>query len=119
MENLSPKQEECELGVFEVTSIFCLSSWMRRKMRKKCIVVEQIRLLLKDDEEEARNFMGGNGIVEALLRFLDSTLHEENAKAQESGAMALFNLTVNNSKHAYLFLEFHKYQTGPLAIHLL
>lgn len=63
--------------------------------------------------------MGGNGIMEALLRFLDSTLHEENAKAQESGTMVLFNLTVNNSEQAYLFLEFHKYQTGPLAIHLL
>ncbi|KAF8050552.1 hypothetical protein N665_1942s0002, partial [Sinapis alba] len=38
-------------------------------LRKKCRVVEQIRLLLKDDEE-ARILMGENGCVEALIQFL-------------------------------------------------
>jgi len=67
-------------------------------LRKKCKVVEQIRLLLKDDEE-ARIFMGANGFVEALMRFLDSAVHEGNVMAKESGAMALFNLAVNNSRY--------------------
>ncbi|CAD5316551.1 unnamed protein product [Arabidopsis thaliana] len=64
-------------------------------LEKKCKVVEKIRLLLKDDEE-ARIFMGANGFVEALLRFLGSAVDDNNAAAQDSGAMALFNLAVNN-----------------------
>ncbi|KAG2702694.1 hypothetical protein I3843_06G094700 [Carya illinoinensis] len=98
MENLSPKLEECELGLLESYQHFLSVLDEEEDLRKKCIVVEQIRLLLKDDEE-ARIFMGGNGFVEALLRFLDSALHEGNVMAQESGAMALFNLAVNNSRN--------------------
>ncbi|KAF8049760.1 hypothetical protein N665_2121s0001 [Sinapis alba] len=64
-------------------------------LRKKCRVVEQIRVLLKDDEE-ARTLMGGNGCVEALLQFLGAALHEKNDSAQKVGAMALFNLAVDN-----------------------
>ncbi|KAH0938090.1 hypothetical protein HID58_005551 [Brassica napus] len=64
---------------------------------KKGKVVEKVRLLLKDDEE-ARIFMGANGFVEALLRFLGSAVDENNAAAQERGAMALFNLAVNNNR---------------------
>ncbi|KAJ0242918.1 U-box domain-containing protein 7 [Hirschfeldia incana] len=70
---------------------------------KKGKVVEKIRLLLKDDEE-ARIFMGANGFVEALLRFLGSAVDESNAAAQESGAMALFNLAVNNNRNKELML---------------
>lgn len=66
-------------------------------MKKKCKIAEQIRFLLKDDEE-ARIFMGANGFVEALLRFLESAVHERNNYAQEIGAMALFNLAVNNNR---------------------
>lgn len=64
---------------------------------RKCEVVEQIRVLLKDDEE-ARTFMGANGFVEALLRFLESGLQQGNLMAQEVGAMALFNLAVDNKR---------------------
>lgn len=68
-------------------------------LAKKCKVVENVRLLLKDDEE-ARILMGANGFVEAFLRFLGSAVHENNAAAQETGAMALFNLAVNNNRLA-------------------
>lgn len=64
----------------------------------KCKVVEQIRHLLKDDEE-ARIYMGANGFVEALLRFLELALDARNETAQDIGAMALFNLAVNNNRY--------------------
>ena len=70
--------------------------------RKQCEVVEQLRLLLRDDEE-ARIFMGANGFVEALLQFLQSALREGSLMALESGAMALFNLAVNNNRSALYF----------------
>lgn len=66
-------------------------------VEKRCIVVEQIRFLLKDDEA-ARIYMGANGFMEALVQFLRSAVHEGNTKAQDSGAMALFNLAVNNNR---------------------
>ncbi|KAE8732074.1 U-box domain-containing protein 7 [Hibiscus syriacus] len=72
-------------------------------LQKRCKVVEQIRLLLKDDDE-VRIFMGANGFVEGLLRFLGSAVHEGNAMAQEIGAMALFNLAVNNNRNKGLML---------------
>ncbi|XP_033137137.1 U-box domain-containing protein 45 isoform X1 [Brassica rapa] len=72
-------------------------------LRKKCRVVEQIRVLLKDDEE-ARILMGGNGCVEALLLFLGAALHEKNDSAQKVGAMALFNLAVDNNRNKELML---------------
>lgn len=65
---------------------------------KKLRVVEQIRHLSKDDEE-ARILMGANGFVEALLRFFESTVRERNTVAQESAAMALFNLSVDNNRN--------------------
>ncbi|KAK4354135.1 hypothetical protein RND71_026329 [Anisodus tanguticus] len=64
---------------------------------KKCKVVEEIRHLLKDDEE-VRMYMGADGFIEALLRFLDCALHNGDEIAQEIGAMALFNLGVNNNR---------------------
>ncbi|KAG7012740.1 U-box domain-containing protein 45, partial [Cucurbita argyrosperma subsp. argyrosperma] len=72
-------------------------------LSKKCKVVEQIRLLLKDDDE-ARILMGANGFPEALMEFLTLALIEENADAQESGAMALFNLSVNNNRNREMML---------------
>ncbi|KAJ0798658.1 putative U box domain, Zinc finger, RING/FYVE/PHD-type [Helianthus annuus] len=65
---------------------------------KRIKAVEKIRLLTKDDEE-ARILMGANGFVEALLQFFESTVHERNLVAQESVAMALFNLSVNNNRY--------------------
>ncbi|KAF8107948.1 hypothetical protein N665_0116s0146 [Sinapis alba] len=72
-------------------------------LAKKCKVVEDVRLLLKDDEE-ARILMGANGFVEAFSRFLESAVHENNASAQKTGAMALFNLAVNNNRNKELML---------------
>lgn len=101
-ESFSPKLEASELGVLESYQNFLSILDQGDDLRKKCKVVERIRLLLKDDEE-ARIFMGANGFVEALLRFLESAVNEGNAMAQESGAMALFNLAVNNSRYVLLF----------------
>ncbi|CAA7023593.1 unnamed protein product [Microthlaspi erraticum] len=72
-------------------------------LAKKCKVMENVRLLLKDDEE-ARILMGANGFVEAFLRFLESAVHQNNAAAQETAAMALFNLAVNNNRNKELML---------------
>ncbi|KAH1134419.1 hypothetical protein AAZX31_05G135400 [Glycine max] len=72
--------------------------------RKQCEVVEQLRLLLRDDEE-ARIFMGANGFVEALLQFLQSAVREGSLMALESGAMALFNLAVNNNRNKEIMLS--------------
>ncbi|XP_028771964.1 U-box domain-containing protein 6-like [Neltuma alba] len=72
--------------------------------KTKCNVVEQLRILLRD-KEEARNYMGAHGFVEALLQFLKSALSEGNLKAQESGAMALFNLAVNNNRNKAIMLS--------------
>ncbi|WOL04145.1 hypothetical protein Cni_G12866 [Canna indica] len=60
--------------------------------------VEQIRFLLKDDDE-ARIYMGNDGFVKALVHFLRSAINEGDEQAQENGAMALFNLAVNNNRN--------------------
>ncbi|KHG30198.1 U-box domain-containing 6 -like protein [Gossypium arboreum] len=93
-----PQEEISELNVLESYQDFLSVLNEEENLQKKCKVVKQIRLLLKDDEE-ARIFMGANGFVEGLLRFLDSAVREGNAMAQEMGAMALFNLAVNNNRN--------------------
>ncbi|KAG8383287.1 hypothetical protein BUALT_Bualt05G0168900 [Buddleja alternifolia] len=72
-------------------------------LMKKCKVVTQIRHLLKDDEE-ARIYMGANGFVEPLLRFLESAVSARNGMALEIGSMAVFNLAVNNNRNKELML---------------
>ncbi|KAK4265027.1 hypothetical protein QN277_026132 [Acacia crassicarpa] len=72
--------------------------------RTKCNVVEQLRIILRDNEE-ARSYMGAHGFVEALLQFLRSAVSEGNLKAQESGAMALFNLAVNNNRNKAIMIS--------------
>lgn len=89
--------------VFERYDGFLTVLHTEENFRKKCRVVEQIRRLLKDDEE-ARIYMGANGFIEALLRFLELALHEQNEFAQESAAMALFNLAVNNNRNKEMML---------------
>ncbi|XP_076898029.1 U-box domain-containing protein 45-like [Bidens hawaiensis] len=89
--------------VFETYAEFLTVLNTEENLRKKCRVVEKIRRLLKDDEE-ARIYMGANGFVEALLRFLELGLREENEFAQESGAMALFNLAVDNNRNKEMML---------------
>uniref|UniRef100_A0A804UHR6 RING-type E3 ubiquitin transferase n=1 Tax=Zea mays TaxID=4577 RepID=A0A804UHR6_MAIZE len=73
----------------------------RSNMDKQCRLVEQIRYLLKDDEE-ARIQLGSNGFAEALVEFLRNAVDDGNEKAQEVGAMALFNLAVNNNRYCFL-----------------
>ncbi|WJX33472.1 U-box domain-containing protein 45, variant 2 [Trifolium repens] len=72
--------------------------------KRKCKVVERLRFLLRDDEE-ARIFMGANGFVEALFQFLQTAVREGNVKARENGAMALFNLAVNNNRNKELMIS--------------
>ncbi|KAM2745352.1 hypothetical protein PS2_021096 [Malus domestica] len=97
-EDVSPLEEESELDVFESYQDLLTALNEEEDFRKRCKVVEQIRLLLKNDEE-ARMYMGANGFVESLLHFLSSALCEASSLAQESGAMALFNLAVNNNRN--------------------
>ncbi|XP_027340234.1 U-box domain-containing protein 45-like isoform X2 [Abrus precatorius] len=98
-ESVSGHEEDNEQYFSFLTVLTVENNW-----RSKCEVVEQLRLLLRDDEE-ARIFMGANGFVEALLQFLQSAVHGENLMAQESGAMALFNLAVNNNRNKEMMLS--------------
>ncbi|XP_073000428.1 U-box domain-containing protein 45-like [Typha latifolia] len=75
-----------------------------KSLHKQYKVVEQIRYLLKDDEE-ARIYMGANGFAEALVQFLRLAIHDGDDRAQEVGAMALFNLAVNNNRNKCLLLS--------------
>jgi hypothetical protein len=75
----------------------------RSNMNKQCRLVEQIRFLLKDDKE-ARIQLGSNGFAEALVEFLRNAVSDGNEKAQEVGAMALFNLAVNNNRYYFLVI---------------
>ncbi|KAE8696646.1 U-box domain-containing protein 7 [Hibiscus syriacus] len=102
-EHPCPREEVYEVNVLERYQDLLYVLNEEENMRKRCKVVEQIRILLKDDEE-ARIFMGANGFVEGLLRFLESAVHEGNAMAQETGVMALFNLAVNNNRNKELMV---------------
>uniref|UniRef100_A0A1D1Y1L2 RING-type E3 ubiquitin transferase n=1 Tax=Anthurium amnicola TaxID=1678845 RepID=A0A1D1Y1L2_9ARAE len=75
-----------------------------KNLRKKCKAVEQMRSLLKDDEE-TRIYMGANGFVEALVQFLTLAIDAADDKSQEVGAMALFNLAVNNNRNKGMILS--------------
>ncbi|KAJ0972360.1 hypothetical protein J5N97_020319 [Dioscorea zingiberensis] len=75
-----------------------------KDMRRQCEAVEQLRFLLKDDEE-ARIYVGANGFVDALVHFLRSAIHEGDLKSQEAGVMALFNLAVNNNRNKGMLLS--------------
>ncbi|KAL2547188.1 U-box domain-containing protein 6 [Forsythia ovata] len=103
VEDVSAHEDECEVSPFERYDDFLTVLDKEDDLRKKCKVVEQIRHLLKDDEE-ARIYMGANGFVEALLRFLESAVRARNGMAQETGAMALFNLAVNNNRNKEIML---------------
>ncbi|WOK96600.1 U-box domain-containing protein 45-like isoform X1 [Canna indica] len=74
-----------------------------RSAQKKFKVVEQIRYLLKEDEE-ARIFMGANGVMEVLIQFLRMAIYNGDEKAQETSAMALFNLAVNNNRNKEMLI---------------
>lgn len=96
MEDMSG--QECEVDMFERYKKLLADLNQGEDMTRQCQVVEQIRILLKDDDE-GRVFFGANGFVEALVRFLSSAINQGHDKSQESGAMALFNLAVNNNSN--------------------
>lgn len=99
-----PKEEEgSEFNVFERYESFLSVLNEGVDIREKCKVVEEIRRLLKDDEE-ARTFMGAKGFVEVLVRFLELAICEGNMMAQEVGSMAIFNLAVNNNRNKEMML---------------
>ncbi|KAJ1410622.1 Zinc finger, RING/FYVE/PHD-type [Sesbania bispinosa] len=98
-ESLSGQEEDNEQYFSFLKVLTEVNNWKR-----KCKVVERLRLLLRDDEE-ARIFMGANGFVEALMQFLQSAVREGNVMAQESGAMALFNLAVNNNRNKEIMIS--------------
>ncbi|OVA17536.1 Armadillo [Macleaya cordata] len=96
--------QDCEVDMFERYESLLAILRDGGDMRRQCQVVEQIRRLLKDDEE-GRMFMGANGLVEELVRFLGLAVRELNGSAQEIGAMALFNLAVNNNRNKEMMLS--------------
>lgn len=114
IENIYAQEDESGNNVFERYQDFLNVLNEGENLGQKCNIVEQIRLLLKDDEE-ARVFTGANGFVVALLRFLESAVCERNSFAQEIGAMALFNLAVNNNRFVLLFNVFLKHCITVLA----
>ncbi|CAN1838423.1 U-box domain-containing protein 6 [Linum perenne] len=103
MESLSPLHEDKPEEVFEVDALTRYQELLTilndkdENSKKKCKTVEEVRFLLKDDEE-ARIYMGANGFVEALMQFLQSAVRSKDGSAQDNGAMALFNLAVNNNR---------------------
>ncbi|WOL03650.1 hypothetical protein Cni_G12370 [Canna indica] len=66
--------------------------------------VKHIGNLMKDSEE-ARVFMGSIGACEALVHFLRLAIQDENAKAQEIGSVALFNLAVENNRNKGMLIS--------------
>ncbi|OIW14661.1 hypothetical protein TanjilG_33003 [Lupinus angustifolius] len=98
-ESLSSGEEDTEQYLSYLKALTEGDDW-----KKKCEVVERLRRLLRDDEE-ARIFMGANGFVEALLKFLQSAVQEGHLMARESGAMALFNLAVNNNRNKEIMIS--------------
>lgn len=103
-DEVSVQEEEIDRNVVGRYDEFLMVLEKEEDLLKKCEVVEQIRHLLKDDEE-ARTNMGANGFVEALLRFLDCAVRERHEMAQEIGAMALFNLAVNNNRNMEMMMS--------------
>ncbi|OIT37259.1 PREDICTED: U-box domain-containing protein 45-like [Nicotiana attenuata] len=97
------QEDELQVNSFERYEDFLAILAKEDDFRKKCRVVEQIRHLLKDDEE-IRIYMGANGFIEALLGFLECAVQTRNEIAQEIGTMALFNLGVNNNRNKELML---------------
>lgn len=99
--NCSHDNEEDEFERYE--SLLEVLHDSKSRMGKQ-EVVENIRFLLKDDGE-ARIYMGASRFVEALVQFLKSSVDEGDEKAQEVGALALFNLAVNNDRNKDMILS--------------
>lgn len=67
----------------------------RWEERKRAVL--EIRYHIKDDGK-ARVDMGKDGFVDPLVRFLREAISEKDDISQEVGALALFNLAVNNNR---------------------
>ncbi|KAJ6845373.1 U-box domain-containing protein 45-like [Iris pallida] len=93
--------EADDLGRYESLLASLHDSRSSRKQKK---AVEQIRFLLKDDDE-GRIYMGANGAVDALVQFLRSAVDEGDVRSQDVGTMALFNLAVNNNRNKGLLIS--------------
>ncbi|XP_042492397.1 U-box domain-containing protein 45-like [Macadamia integrifolia] len=104
VENASRTEEDGDLDMAQRYDSLLAILNGKRDTERQYKVVEQIRLLLKDDEE-ARICMGANGFAEALVRFLEAAVCQGSDKAQEIGAMALFNLAVNNDRNKEMMLS--------------
>uniref|UniRef100_I1PMI2 RING-type E3 ubiquitin transferase n=1 Tax=Oryza glaberrima TaxID=4538 RepID=I1PMI2_ORYGL len=61
-------------------------------------VIEQIRFLLKDDNE-LRKYAGANGITELLIHFVKKAVCRDDVQCQVVGTMAVFNLAVSNDRN--------------------
>ncbi|KAK9090153.1 hypothetical protein Sjap_023330 [Stephania japonica] len=96
--------QDFEVDMFDQYKSFLAILYDGEDLKRQCKVVEQIRILLKDDEG-GRVFMGANGFVEALVHFLNLAVREGSVKAQEIGAMALFNLAVNNDRNKGMMIS--------------
>lgn len=96
-------EPEGEVDTFKRYEEFLNILNKEQDLSKKCKVVEEVRHLLRDGEE-ARIYMGRNGFIEALIRFLEYSVHERDETAQDIGAMALFNLAVNNNRNKEVML---------------
>lgn len=81
-----------------------LSSLGGPSLELQCRAAEEIRFLAKDDDE-ARSYMAANGFIHMLVNFLRSAIDACNAQAQETGALALFNIAVNNNRNKAAILS--------------
>ncbi|VFQ71476.1 unnamed protein product [Cuscuta campestris] len=97
------KENECQCNAFERYDDILTTLKQEVNLTEKCKAVEQIRNMVKDDVE-VRIYMGANGFIEALMLFLESALEARNGMAQEIGAMALFNLGVDNNRNKGMML---------------
>ncbi|RWW57936.1 hypothetical protein BHE74_00035244 [Ensete ventricosum] len=102
-ESLDNHYHDCGLDEFEKYGSLLSALHEAESAQKQFRIVEQIKNLLKEDDE-ARIFMGTNGAVEVLIQFLRMAVHIGDEKAQEAGAMALFNLMVNSNRNKGLMI---------------
>ncbi|KAF3487374.1 hypothetical protein F2Q69_00054150 [Brassica cretica] len=94
-------EETSEINVLEKYQDI-LAMLEKEDLAKKCKVVENVRLVLKDDEE-ARILMGANGFVEAFSRFLESAVENTETQCQLDALHALYNLSTHSPNIPTLF----------------
>uniref|UniRef100_A0A804RM59 RING-type E3 ubiquitin transferase n=1 Tax=Zea mays TaxID=4577 RepID=A0A804RM59_MAIZE len=93
-----PVSERCEQW------LHVLNKNDAESMSERLKLVEQIRILLKNDDE-LRDYAGANGITEPLIHFLKMAIYRGDVRSQEVATMALFNFAVNNDRNKRLLLS--------------